>query len=88
MTVATFTFKMQPLEWLFGQAGFTYKSRAFEVADKLHFKVRSPRSATLFGSGQVETIAAAAVDLPTIGASNAAEVNSAAPAPPGDASTR
>jgi GTP-binding protein HflX len=30
------------------------------VADKLHFKVRMPRPATLFGSGQVETIAMAA----------------------------
>jgi GTP-binding protein HflX len=29
------------------------------VVDRLHFRVRSPRAATLFGSGQVETIAAA-----------------------------
>ena len=32
------------------------------VAQKLHFKVRSPKSATLFGSGQVETISAAAAE--------------------------
>ncbi|MEA1013420.1 GTPase HflX [Sphingosinicella sp. LY1275] len=31
------------------------------VAEKLSFKVRSPKSATLFGSGQVEQIATAAV---------------------------
>ncbi len=31
------------------------------VADRLHFKVRQPRPATLFGSGQVEQIAQAAV---------------------------
>ncbi|HEY0626826.1 MAG TPA: GTPase HflX [Allosphingosinicella sp.] len=30
------------------------------VAEKLHFKVRQPKPATLFGSGQVEQIAAAA----------------------------
>jgi GTP-binding protein HflX len=30
-----------------------------EVADRLHFKIRSPRPATLFGSGQVESIAEA-----------------------------
>jgi len=30
-----------------------------EVADRLHFKIRSPRPATLFGSGQVEAIAEA-----------------------------
>jgi GTP-binding protein HflX len=30
------------------------------VAEKLSFKVRAPKAATLFGSGQVETIAAAA----------------------------
>ena len=30
------------------------------VAERLHFKIRSPRPATLFGSGQVEAIAAAA----------------------------
>jgi GTP-binding protein HflX len=29
------------------------------VVDKLHFRVRSPRAATLFGSGQAETIAEA-----------------------------
>jgi GTPase len=29
------------------------------VADRLHFRVRAPRAGTLFGSGQVETIAAA-----------------------------
>jgi GTP-binding protein HflX len=28
-----------------------------DVADRLHFRIRSPRPATLFGSGQVETIA-------------------------------
>jgi GTP-binding protein HflX len=32
-----------------------------EVADRLHFKIRSPKPATLFGSGQVESIAQAAV---------------------------
>ena len=32
-----------------------------EVADRLHFRVRDPKPATLFGSGQVETIATAAV---------------------------
>ena len=32
------------------------------VAEKLHFKVRSPKPATLFGSGQVDQIAAAAVE--------------------------
>jgi GTP-binding protein HflX len=32
------------------------------VADKLHFKVRSPKSATLFGSGQVDMISAAAAE--------------------------
>ena len=32
------------------------------VAEKLHFKVRSPKPGTLFGSGQVESIAAAARD--------------------------
>ena len=32
------------------------------VANKLHFKVRSPKSATLFGSGQVEMIASAAAE--------------------------
>ena len=32
-----------------------------EVADRLHFKIRSPRPATLFGSGQVEAIAEAVV---------------------------
>jgi GTP-binding protein HflX len=31
------------------------------VADRLHFKVRAPKAATLFGSGQVEAIALAAV---------------------------
>jgi GTPase len=30
-----------------------------EVADRLHFRIRSPRPATLFGSGQVEAIAEA-----------------------------
>ncbi|MET1111770.1 MAG: GTPase HflX [Allosphingosinicella sp.] len=30
-----------------------------EVSDRLHFKIRSPRPATLFGSGQVESIAEA-----------------------------
>jgi GTP-binding protein HflX len=30
-----------------------------EVSDKLHFRIRSPRPATLFGSGQVESIAEA-----------------------------
>jgi GTPase len=30
------------------------------VADKLHFRVRAPKAATLFGSGQVEAIAEAA----------------------------
>jgi len=33
-----------------------------KVAEKLHFKVRSPKAATLFGSGQVESIAAAAAE--------------------------
>ncbi|MGZ8286024.1 MAG: GTPase HflX [Allosphingosinicella sp.] len=32
-----------------------------EVSDRLHFKIRSPRPATLFGSGQVEAIAEAVV---------------------------
>jgi GTPase len=32
-----------------------------EVADRLHFKIRSPRPKTLFGSGQVEAIAEAVV---------------------------
>jgi GTP-binding protein HflX len=32
-----------------------------EVSDKLHFRIRSPRPATLFGSGQVESIAEAVV---------------------------
>lgn len=32
------------------------------VAEKMHFKVRSPKPATLFGTGQVETIAAAAAE--------------------------
>ena len=32
-----------------------------EVAERLHFRVRDPKPATLFGSGQVETIATAAV---------------------------
>ena len=32
-----------------------------DVADKLHFRVRDPKPATLFGSGQVDTIATAAV---------------------------
>jgi GTP-binding protein HflX len=32
-----------------------------EVCDKLHFRIRSPRPATLFGSGQVESIAEAVV---------------------------
>jgi len=31
------------------------------VADKLHYKIRSPKAATLFGSGQVEALALAAV---------------------------
>ncbi|HEX8624647.1 MAG TPA: GTPase HflX [Allosphingosinicella sp.] len=30
-----------------------------EVSDKLHFRIRSPKPATLFGSGQVESIAEA-----------------------------
>ena len=30
-----------------------------EVSDRLHFRIRSPRPATLFGSGQVESIAEA-----------------------------
>jgi GTP-binding protein HflX len=30
-----------------------------EVSDRLHFKIRSPKPATLFGSGQVESIAEA-----------------------------
>src|SRR5215210_7691991 len=30
-----------------------------EVADRLHFRIRSPKPATLFGSGQVESIAQA-----------------------------
>ena len=33
-----------------------------DVAERLSFKVRSPKAATLFGSGQVESIAAAAVE--------------------------
>ncbi|HEU0135049.1 MAG TPA: GTPase HflX [Allosphingosinicella sp.] len=32
-----------------------------KVADRLHFRIRSPRPATLFGSGQVEAIAEAVV---------------------------
>jgi len=32
-----------------------------DVADRLHFRIRAPKPATLFGSGQVETIAMAAV---------------------------
>ena len=32
-----------------------------DVADRLHFRVRDPKPATLFGSGQVDTIATAAV---------------------------
>lgn len=32
------------------------------VSDRLHFKVRTPKPATLFGSGQVESIAAAAAE--------------------------
>ena len=33
-----------------------------DVAGRLHFKVRSPKAGTLFGSGQVESIAAAAAE--------------------------
>ncbi|MBA3676286.1 MAG: GTPase HflX [Sphingosinicella sp.] len=33
------------------------------VAERLHFKIRSPKPATLFGSGQVESIAAAAAEV-------------------------
>jgi GTP-binding protein HflX len=32
-----------------------------DVAERLHFRIRAPKPATLFGSGQVETIALAAI---------------------------